>query len=76
MSKYKILSCPYCGRKQKIEKTVQGVFPIQECKSLGHSFYVNPDLTIRKLTEQESKMLKKAWVNFAKTCPALIKEKG
>ena len=37
-----------------------------------HSFYVNPDLTVRKFTKEESEMLKKGWIDFAKTTPVLL----
>jgi len=73
---YKILPCPYCGVRQKVEKPIEGVFPVQQCfanyRGCYRGFYVNDDLTIRKLTEQESKMLKEAWIHFAKNTPILI----
>ena len=71
---YRILPCPICGKKQKIEKPSEGHFPIQECKPsmYEHSFYVNPDLTVRKFTKEESEMLGKCGADIVKTCPVLL----
>lgn len=55
--------CPNCGAKQKITKPVEEFFPYQNCKSCKHAFYVNRDLTVRKLTAEE-KDLPSAWVQI------------
>lgn len=77
-NRYRILPCPICGKRQKIEKPSEGHFPLQECKPAmyEHSFYVNPDLTVRKFTKEESEMLKKSWLDFAKTSPILLHNAG
>jgi len=73
-TQYKIKPCPICGKRQKIEKPMRGVFPVQECKPsmYEHSFYVNPDMTVRRFTKEESEMLKRGWLSFAKNCPVLL----
>lgn len=48
-----IQPCPNCGTKQNIAKPMEGIFPYQNCKSCKHPFYVNRDLTVRKLTDEE-----------------------
>ena len=73
---FSIKPCPICGKRQKIERPIKGIFPEQECKPSiytgnPHSFYVNPDLTVREFTKEEHEILKQAWINFAKS-PELI----
>lgn len=53
--------CPYCGAKQNIAKPVEGIFPYQNCKSCKHPLYVNTDLTVRKLTDEERREIPDAW---------------
>jgi hypothetical protein len=53
--------CPNCGAKQNIAKPIDGIFPYQNCNSCKHPFYVNQDLTVRKLTEEERREIPKAW---------------
>ena len=62
--KYKIQPCPNCGVKQRITKTLEEFFPYQNCKSCEQAFYVNKDLTVRKLTEEEKEEMPAAWVQI------------
>jgi len=59
--KYRIQPCPKCGVKQKITKPVEGIFPYLSCKSCKYTFYVNKDLTVRTLTEEEKRDMPGAW---------------
>jgi len=61
--KYVLQPCPNCGAKQKITKPLEDFFPYQRCASCNHAFYVNKDLTVRKLSEEE-KDLPQAWVQI------------
>lgn len=61
--KYRLQSCPNCGAKQKITKPLEGFFPYQNCTVCKQPFYVNRDLTTRKLTAEE-KDLPQAWVQI------------
>jgi len=47
---------------------------IQECKPAmyEHSFYVNPDMTVRNFTKEESEMLGKCGADFVKNTPVLL----
>jgi hypothetical protein len=56
-----IQPCPNCGTKQNIAKPMEGIFPYQNCKSCKHPFYVNKDLTVRKLTADESRDIPRSW---------------
>ena len=47
---------------QEINLPFEGVFPYQTCQSCHEAFYVNKDLTLRKLTEEEKRELPGAWV--------------
>jgi hypothetical protein len=60
--KHKIMPCPTCGAKQKINLALEGIFPYQTCQSCHHPFYVNKDLTVRKLSEEEKRELPGAWI--------------
>ena len=51
----KVLSCPYCGVIQKIEKALDELFPYAACQSCKRPFHVNNNLTVRKLTEEEKR---------------------
>jgi hypothetical protein len=61
--KSKLQPCPNCGSKQKITKPLEGLFPYQNCIACHKAFYVNRNLTVRKLTEEERDM-PKAWVQI------------
>jgi len=61
-TKLRIVPCPTCGAKQVINLPFEGVFPYQTCQSCRNPFYVNKDLKLRKLTEEEKKELPGAWV--------------
>lgn len=61
--KYRFQSCPNCGAKQKITKPLEDFFPYQNCTLCKQPFYVNQDLTARKLTAEEKDM-PKAWVQI------------
>ena len=60
--KHTIAPCPSCRAKQKINLPFEGIFPYQTCQSCRNPFYVNKDLTIRRLTEEEKKELPGAWI--------------
>ena len=62
--KYTIQPCPNCGVKQRITKPLEEFFPYQTCKSCEQAFYVNTDLTVRKLTEEEKEAMPAAWVQI------------
>ena len=57
-----LLPCPTCGAMQKIIPPFEGIFPYQTCQSCRHPFYINKDLTLRKLTEDEKRELPSAWI--------------
>lgn len=61
--KIKLQPCPNCGAKQKITKTLEDFFPYQNCTLCKQPFYVNRDLTVRKLTAEEKDM-PQAWVQI------------
>lgn len=54
---------PQLRRKTENNKALEDFFPYQNCKSCKHAFYVNNDLTVRKLTEEEKDM-PSAWVQI------------
>ena len=56
--------CPNCGVKQKVTKPLEGFFSYQNCDSCKNAFYVNKDLTVRKLTEDEKREVPKAWIQI------------
>ena len=60
--KHRTTRCPYCGSLQEINLPFEGLFPYQTCQSCQQTFYVNKDLTLRKLTEEEKRELPGAWV--------------
>jgi len=62
--KYAIQPCPNCGVKQRITKPLEGFFPYQNCESCEHAYYVNKDLTVRKLTEEEKREIPRAWIQI------------
>ena len=59
--KIKLQPCPNCGAKQSITIPLEGFFPYENCTACNQAFYVNKNLTVRKLTEEEKDM-PKAWV--------------
>jgi predicted RNA-binding Zn-ribbon protein involved in translation (DUF1610 family) len=61
--RYSIQPCPNCGVKQKITRPVY-LFPYHNCRSCKHPFYVNNDLTVRKLTEEEKENMPEDWVRI------------
>jgi hypothetical protein len=62
--KHKIRSCPYCGAKQAISKPLDGIFPYLNCESCKHSFFVQNNLFVRKLTEDEEREIPEAWIRI------------
>ena len=62
--KFAVQSCPSCGVKQRITAPLEGFFPYQNCKSCEQAFYVNKDLTVRQLTEEEKREIPKAWIQI------------
>ena len=60
----KVLSCPYCGVIQKIEKPLDELFPYAACQSCKRPFHVNNNLTVRKLTEEEKEDMPAEWVRI------------
>ena len=61
--KYAVQPCPNCGVKQRVTKPLEEFFPYQNCKSCEQAFYVNKDLTVRQLTEEEKEDMPAAWVH-------------
>lgn len=73
-----IRPCPNCGSKQKITKPLEGFFPYHNCKVCNEAYYVNKDLTIRKLTEGEKREIPKSWIQIVddlsrKKCAVIFK---
>jgi predicted RNA-binding Zn-ribbon protein involved in translation (DUF1610 family) len=62
--RYVIRTCPNCGAKQKVTKPLEDFFPYQNCRSCRHAFYVNKDLTVRKLMDEEKEDMPAAWVRI------------
>ena len=62
--KQTIKPCPNCGTKQKVTLPFEGVFPFQTCDSCKNPFYVNKNLTVRKLSEEEKRELPGAWIQI------------
>ena len=60
--KHQIHSCPYCRAKQAIIKPLDGVFPYLNCESCKRTFFVQNNLSVRKLSEEEEKEIPKAWI--------------
>ncbi len=61
--KFAVQRCPNCGIKQKVTKPLEELFPYQTCKACSQAFYVNRDLTVRSLTEDEKEAMPAAWVH-------------
>jgi len=62
--KFAVHSCPNCGVKQKITEPLEGFFPYQNCKACEQAYYVNKDLTVRALTEDEKREIPKSWIQI------------
>ena len=60
--KHTFKPCPNCGATQRIMILFEGIFPYQTCKSCKHPFYINKDLTVRKLSKEEKRELPEAWI--------------
>jgi hypothetical protein len=54
--------CPNCGAKQKVTLPFDGIFPFQTCNICKKPFYVNRNLTVRELSEEEKRELPRAWI--------------
>ncbi len=77
-TKYKVCPCPICGVKQEVTKPLEGFFPFQNCDSCKNTFYVNKDLTVRKLTDEEKREIPNAWIQIVedlnkKKCAVVFK---
>ena len=64
MKKHKIRSCPYCGAKQAITKPLDGIFPYLNCESCKRPFFIENNLFVRKLTEEEEIEIPEAWIRI------------
>lgn len=62
--KFAVHRCPNCGVKQRITEPLEGFFPYQNCKACKQAYYVNKDLTVRKLTEYEKREIPKSWIQI------------
>jgi len=62
--KKKIRSCPYCGAKQAITMPLDGIFPYLNCESCKHPFFIQNNLFVRKLTEEEEREIPEAWIRI------------
>lgn len=62
--KFKLQPCPNCGAEERITKPLEEFFPYQNCKTCKKAFYVNKDLTVRRLTEEEKEDMPAAWVRI------------
>ncbi|TRO52756.1 hypothetical protein E2P61_03050 [Candidatus Bathyarchaeota archaeon] len=77
-TKFKVYPCPICGVKQEVKKPLEGFFPFQNCDSCKNTFYVNKDLTVRKLTEEEKREIPNSWIQIVedlnkKRCAVVFK---
>ena len=57
-------SCPYCGVTQRIAKPLDELFPYEKCQSCKLPFYINKDLTVRELTEEEKEDMPESWIRI------------
>ncbi len=62
--KYAVHPCPNCGVEQRITKPLEGFFPYQNCNACKQAYYVNKDLTLRELTEDEKREIPKSWIQI------------
>jgi ribosomal protein L37AE/L43A len=58
------IPCPDCGTKQNVTKPINGIFPYQKCNACKQPFFVNDDLTVRKLTAEEKQEIPKPWIDI------------
>ncbi len=77
-AKFMFHPCPICGVKQEVTTPLEGFVPFQNCNSCKNAFYVNKDLTVRKLTEEEKREIPKAWIQIVedlnkKKCAIVLK---
>jgi hypothetical protein len=59
--KHSVQPCPNCGVKQSITQPIGEILPVQNCKACKRPFYVNADLTVRKLADEEAREIPSAW---------------
>lgn len=59
-----IQPCPYCGAKQKISRPLNGVFAYLNCQSCKHSFFVQSNFRVRKLTDEEKSEIPNALIQI------------
>lgn len=64
VKKHKIRSCPYCGTKQAISKPLDGIFSYLNCESCKRPFFIENNLSVRKLTEEEEREVPEAWIRI------------
>jgi len=62
--KHVLHPCPNCGEKQIVAASVAGFFPYQNCMSCREPFYVNKDLTVRRVTADERENMAASWVQI------------
>ena len=62
--KHVLHPCPNCGEKQIIAVSVAGFFPYQECAACKQAFYINKDLTVRKVAIEERENVAAPWVQI------------
>ncbi len=60
--KFKMQPCPYCGAKLKVSRPFGGVFPYLNCESCKRSLFVQSDLKVRKLAEEEKVDIPASWI--------------
>ncbi len=63
-AKSKVHPCPICNVKQIVTTPLEGFFPFQNCNACKNAFYVNRDLSVRKLTEEEKREIPEAWIQI------------
>ena len=56
--------CPNCGKEQPIKKPLDGIFPYQTCNKCKRPFFVNKDLTVRKMTDDEKIEVPRPWIQI------------
>lgn len=61
---FSIQACPYCGARQSVSKPLDRLFPYLNCESCKHSFFVQKNLSVRKLTEEEKTEIPESWVQI------------
>ena len=56
--------CPNCGITQKISKPCNEMFPFGICEACKRPFFVNKNLTVRKLIEEEKDEMPAEWIRI------------